>query len=83
MNYREHIKHIFNEAQSVLKEYTVLCMKAHTGHQINDELLRQCDEKFKEYNQLLSFHHKLLKKVVKNEVKLNEVVSISDTYAAI
>lgn len=78
MNYREYIKHIFSQAQSVLKEYTILCMKAHSGHDFTDELLKECDEKFKEYNRLLSLHHQLLKKVTRKQITLDEMVSAAD-----
>jgi hypothetical protein len=65
-------------AQAELKEYTILCMKAHSGHHFTEELLKECDEKFREYNRLLSLHHQLLKKVTRKQIKLDEVVAVSD-----
>jgi hypothetical protein len=74
MTYREHIVDIFQMSQSVLQEYTALCIRAHSGNEIDLELLKECDEKFREYNQLLRKHHELLVKVTKREIKLERFV---------
>jgi len=75
MTYRDRIKQLFEESQSVLKEYTILYLKAHSGHEINAGLLKECDEKFQEYNKLLSAHHNLLKMVTSHRIKLDHAVA--------
>jgi hypothetical protein len=74
MTYRERIHQLFRESQSLLKEYSELCLKIQENQPVDPAMLQECDKIFKEYNELIKQHHKLILQVTRQKVHLDQSV---------